>query len=132
MVHKDKSICCLCWCFCHCCRCPECSNSLTLGALKPVAQQPPAAAAAAAAGAAAGAAAAAAARAHRPAVEQGPFVVCDSKLLKLKEVSRGMRRLTYITLHYITSIYIIFHYRLQSQRSGNPSQGPTITRCIGE
>jgi hypothetical protein len=59
-----------------------------------VEQQPRAAAAAAAGAAGAGAAGAAAAgagaaalaRAHRPAVEQGPFVVCDSKLLKLKEV----------------------------------------------
>jgi hypothetical protein len=62
-------------------------NPLTIVALKPVEQQPRAAAAAAAG--AAGAAAAAPARAHRPAVEQGPFVVCDSKLLKLKEVSRA-------------------------------------------
>ncbi|WIA10185.1 hypothetical protein OEZ85_010388 [Tetradesmus obliquus] len=67
------------------CRCPECSSPLTLGVLKPVEPR-----AAAAAGAGPAAAVAAPSRAPR-AAEQGPFVVCDSKLLKLKEELVAMR-----------------------------------------
>jgi hypothetical protein len=63
-----------------------------------VEQQPrPAPAAGAAAAAAAGAAAPV--RSHRPAVEQGPFVVCDSKLLKLKEVRLGSSEIFYLLLY---------------------------------
>jgi hypothetical protein len=74
------------WCWVHAsaCRCPTCSANLTISSLKPAQlQQRPAAAGSPAGG---GGAAPQLVREPRGVEDDGPFVVCDSKLMKLKEV----------------------------------------------
>lgn len=71
-------------------RCPTCSANLIMTSLKPVqAQARPAAAAAGPSAAVAGGGGAASQLVCTPrVVDEGPFVVCDSKLMKLKQVSQ--------------------------------------------
>lgn len=77
-------------CLLCCRRCPQCYGPLTIGAL----QSLQAAGGAAGGGVTAAAAGGGPQRASTAAfVDQGPFVLCDSKLLKLKQVSNRCRRL---------------------------------------